>query len=283
MENIKSVKFNNGIEMPILGFGTFQIQGEECAKAVETAIKTGYRLIDTAQGYGNEDFVGIGIRNSGIDRKKLFITTKLWFRKYETEDCKKALNGSFKKLGVDYLDLVILHWPFGNTYAAYRVLEEYYEQKKIKAIGVSNYAASQLVDLINFNKVVPAVNQIETNLLCQQQELHEIMKKYKVKHQAYSPFGQGKANEMFENPIIVEIAKKYNKTARQVALRFLIQCEVGVIPKTINVDRMKENLNIFDFELTSDEITKIKTMDTDTPLIGSSQNYKIAEMCVNWG
>lgn len=280
---MQTMKLNNGIEMPILGFGTFLINGEECAKAVETAIKTGYRLIDTAQGYGNEEFVGQGIKNSGIDRKELFITTKLWFKNYETVDCKKSLGESFKKLGVDYLDLVILHWPFGNTYAAYRVLQDYYKQGRIKAIGVSNYMPSQLVDLINFNEVVPAVNQIETNLLCQQQELHEIMKKYNVIHQAYSPFGQGKANEMFENPIIVEIAKKYNKTARQVALKFLIQCEVGVIPKTINADRMKENLDVFDFELTKDEIEKLKTIDTKIPLIGSSQNYLVAESCVNWG
>ena len=280
---METMKLNNGVEMPILGFGTFLINGVECAKSVETAIKTGYRLIDTAQGYGNEEFVGQGIKNSGIDRKELFITTILWFRNYETQDCKKSLDDSFRKLGVDYLDLVILHWPFGNTYSGYRVLEEYYEQRKIRAIGVSNYMPSQLVDLINFNKVVPAVNQVETNLLCQQKELHELMKKYNVALQAYSPLGQGKANEMFENPIIVEIAKKYNKTPRQVALRFLTQCDVGVIPKTTNADRMKENLNIFDFELTNDEIEKLKTMDTNTPLIGSSQNYKIAEMCVNWG
>lgn len=280
---MQTMKLNNGVEMPILGFGTFLINGEECAKAVETAIKIGYRLIDTAQGYGNEEFIGQGIKNSGIDRKELFITTKLWFKNYETEDCKKSLDESLEKLGVDYLDLVILHWPFGNTYAAYRVLQDYYEQGKIRAIGVSNYMPSQLVDLINFNKIVPALNQIETNLLCQQHELHEIMKKYNVAHQAYSPFRQGKADEMFENPIIVEIAKKYNKTARQVALKFLIQCEVGVIPKTINADRMKENLNVFDFELTEDEILKLKTIDTKTPLIGSSQNYLIAESCVNWG
>lgn len=247
---MQTMKLNNGVEMPILGFGTFLINGEECAKAVETAIKIGYRLIDTAQGYGNEEFIGQGIKNSGIDRKELFITTKLWLKNYETEDCKKSLDESLEKLCVNYLDLVILHWPFGNTYAAYRVLQDYYEQGKIRAIGVSNYMPSQLVDLINFNKIVPALNQIETNLLCQQHELHEIMKKYNVAHQAYSPFRQGKADEMFENPIIVEIAKKYNKTARQVALKFLIQCEVGVIPKTINADRMKENLNVFDFELT---------------------------------
>lgn len=280
---MQTMKLNNGVEMPILGFGTFLINGEECAKAVETAIKIGYRLIDTAQGYGNEEFIGQGIKNSGIDRKELFITTKLWFKNYEPEDCKKSLDESFEKLCVDYLDLVILHWPFGNTYAAYMVLQDYYEQGKIRAIGVSNYMPSQLVDLINFNKIIPAVNQIETNLLCQQHELHEIMKKYNVVHQAYSPFRQGKSDEMFENPIIVEIAKKYNKTARQVALKFLIQCEVGVIPKTINADRMKENLNVFDFELTEDEILKLKTIDTKTPLIGSSQNYLIAESCVNWG
>ena len=280
---METIKLNNGVEMPKLGFGTFLINGEECAKSVENAIKSGYRLIDTAQGYGNEEFVGKGIGNSGIDRKELFITTKLWFRKYETDDCIKSLEESFEKLRTDYLDLVILHWPFGNTYAAYRVLEDYYAKGKIRAIGVSNYMPSQLVDLINFNKVVPAVNQIETNLLCQQKELHELMKKYNVAHQAYSPFGQGKANEMFENPIIVEIAKKYNKTARQVSLKFLMQNEVGVIPKTTSIDRMKENFDIFDFELTQDEISKLKTMDTNTPLIGSSQDYKIAEMCVNWG
>lgn len=280
---MQNLNFYNEFKMPIIGFGTFQITGEECTKSVINAIETGYRLIDTAQGYGNEEFVGNAIKNCGTKREELFITTKVWFKNYKKEDCEKSLIESMKKLKVDYLDLVLLHWPFNDTYSAYRALEDFYKKGLIKSIGVSNYTPSQLVDLINYNEIKPMVNQVEINLLCQQKELREVMAKYNVASQAYSSLGQGKANYMFETPEIIEIAKKYNKTARQVALRYLIQLNIGVLPKTTSVDRMKENFNIFDFELTNDEMVILSKMDTDTNLIGRSDNYKIVESSINWG
>ena len=280
MENIK---LNNGVEMPLVGFGTYQVaEAKECAAAVVNATKAGYRLIDTAQAYGNEEYVGEGIRQSGIPRQELFITTKVWFNSYEPEDCRKSIEESLKKLGTDYLDLVLLHWPFGNTYAAWRVLEEFYLAGTFRAIGVSNYAPSQLIDLIHFNKVVPAVNQIETNLVCQQRELREWMAKYKIAHQAYAPLGQGRANEMFEGEKIRGIAKAHGKTTRQIALRFLIQDGVAVIPKSVHAERMQENLAILDFSLTDDEMESLRSMDENRPLIGSAQAPALVEFAMTW-
>lgn len=274
---------NNGVEMPNIGFGTYQITNfEECRKSVVEAIKVGYRLIDTAQAYGNEEAIGAGIRDCGIPREEIFITTKVWFKSYETEECKAAVAESMKKLGVEYLDLVLLHWPFGNVYAAYRALEELHAEGKIRAIGVSNFASSQLIDLIHFNKVVPAVNQIETNLLAQQNELSEIMKKYNVAHQAYAPFGQGRADEMFEQPVVMEVAKAHGKTARQVALRFMLQRGIAVIPKSTHIERMKENLKVLDFTLSDVEMDSLHSMDTNQPLIGNPQNATLTESAMKW-
>lgn len=280
---IKNIKLNNGIEMPEMGFGTFLITDKkECEESVINAIQTGYRLIDTAQAYGNEDAVGFGIKNSGIKREDLFLTTKAWFKSYETDACKRSIEESLKKLQTDYLDLVLLHWPFGNTYAAYRVLEDFYKQGVIKAIGVSNYMPSQLVDLINFNEVVPAVNQIEVNLLCQQKELTQVNKKYNVVTQAYAPFGQGKADYMYEIKEVVEIAKNHNKTPRQIALRFLLQNGIAVIPKSTHKNRMEENIDVFNFELSNPEMEKLSKIDTGKNLIGCSQDFAIAEFAMTW-
>lgn len=279
---MKKIILNNGVEMPQLGFGTFQINGADCERAVAQALEVGYRLIDTAQAYGNEEFVGNGIKNSGINREEIFLTTKIWFRNFETEDCRKSLAESLKKLQTDYLDLVLLHWPFGNTYAAWRVLEEFNAAGIIKAIGVSNYMGSQLIDIVNFNKVVPTVNQVEINLVCQQKNLSTWHKKFNIAPQAYAPFGQGKADEMFEGDEIKKIAEKYSKTPRQVALRFLIQKGISVIPKTVRVERMKENLNVFDFELTADEMKILENLDKGMPLIGSSQDPLKAEFAMTW-
>lgn len=280
---MKKIKLNNGIEMPEIGFGTFLITDEkECEEAVINAIQTGYRLIDTAQAYGNEAAVGSGIRQSGIKRGDLFLTTKVWFRSYEREDCKRSIAESLKKLQTDYLDLALLHWPFGNTYAAYRALEELYEQGVIRAIGVSNYMPSQLVDLINFNEVVPAVNQIEVNLLCQQAELTRVDEKYGVATQAYAPFGQGRADYMYELAEVVEIAKNHHKTPRQIALRFLLQRGIAVIPKSTHKNRQEENIDVFDFELTDTEMEKLRQIDTGKNLIGCSQDFAVAEFAMTW-
>ena len=213
------ITLNNGIEMPILGYGTFLSNGDECEQSVCKAIQAGYRLIDTAEAYGNEVQVGKGIRLSGIDRKELFIVTKVNFKSYE--NTRETVLNSLKNLNTDYLDLVLLHWPFGNYYQAWRELEQLYKEKKIRAIGVSNFDPDRLVDLIHFNEVVPAINQIETNVFCQRQAEHEWLEKYHVKHMAYAPLGQGQRNEMFSNAVIVELAEKYQKTPAQIMLRFL--------------------------------------------------------------
>ena len=280
---MKNLKLNNGKEMPILGFGTFLMNDKkECETSVINAIESGYRLIDTAKAYGNEEYVGLGIKNSGINRENLFLTTKINFGDFEKEDCIKAVEDSLKKLQVEYIDLVLLHWPFGNTYSAYRVLEDYYKKGIIKSIGVSNYMPSQLIDLIKFNEIVPAVNQIEVNLHCQQNELREINKKYNVVTQAYAPFGQGKAEYLYDLPELKEIAQNHNKSTRQVALKYLIQNEVAVIPKSVHVDRIKSNLDVFDFTLEKDEMDIIKTLDKNTNLIGCSQDTKLAEFAMTW-
>ncbi len=280
---METLTLNNGVQMPILGFGTYQITDPaQCEQCIITATELGYRLIDTAQAYGNEEAVGAGIRKCGIAREELFVTTKLWFRAYEADAARASLQASLDRLGVDYLDLVLLHWPFGNTYAAWRVLEEAYREGRIRAIGVSNYAPSQLVDLVAFNEVVPAVNQIETHLRAQQQEMHELMAKYTVAHQAYAPLAQGLANDMFELPQVTEIAEAHGKSARQVALRFLVQCGIAVIPKSVHAGRMAENMDIFDFALGEEEMTQLAGLDTGRPLIGNPQDAGLAEFAMTW-
>ncbi|WP_028518850.1 aldo/keto reductase [Ruminococcus flavefaciens] len=278
---------NNGIKMPMLGYGTFQVNdAAECKNSVLEAIRAGYRLIDTAQAYGNEEAVGAGIKaalDEGLcTRSELFITTKVWFRSFETEDCRKSLDESMKKLGVEYIDMVLLHWPFGNVYAAWRVLEEYYKAGKIKAIGVSNMEADRFIDLINFNEVKPALNQIETHLYCQRLEEKEWLEKYGIAHQAYAPLGQGRANKMFSEPAVKELADKYGKTPAQVLLRFLVQSDVAVIPKSVHTERIRENIDIFDFELTGDEMLSLQALDKATPMIGKPEAPEKVEFAMTW-
>lgn len=278
---MKTVELNNGVQMPMLGFGTFMITDPKiCEKSVIEAIHMGYRLIDTAQAYGNESYIGKAIAKIAVPREELFITTKVWFRNYER--AYESVIESLDNLQVYYLDLVLLHWPFGNTYAAWHDLEQLLSEGKVRAIGVSNYAPSQLIDLIEFNTVPPAVNQIETNLIAQQRTLHELMKKHGVVHQGYAPFGQGKADEMFELSIVKEIAGKYGKTPRQIALRYLIQKGISVIPKTVHTERMEENISVFDFELSQDDMLSLESVDTDKPLIGNPQDVALAEFAMTW-
>ena len=278
---------NNGLKMPMLGYGTFQVtDAAECKNSVLEAIRAGYRLIDTAQAYGNEDAVGAGIKaalDEGLcTRSELFITTKVWFRSFETEDCRKSLDESMRKLGVEYIDMVLLHWPFGNVYAAWRVLEEYYKAGKIKAIGVSNMETDRFIDLINFNEVKPALNQIETHLYCQRLEEKKWLEKYGIAHQAYSPLGQGRANEMFSEPAVKELAEKYSKTPAQVLLRFLVQSDVAVIPKSVHTERIKENIDIFDFELTGDAMLSLQALDKASPMIGNPEAPEKVEFAMTW-
>ncbi len=274
------VKLNNGIEMPMLGFGTFQVQGEECEKSVLSAIKAGYRLIDTAEAYGNEEAVGNAIAKCGVLRSELFITTKVNFKSYD--NTRITVENSMKKLQTEYLDMVLLHWPFGNVYGAWRDLEKLFEEGKIRAIGVSNFEPDRLIDLISFNKVKPAINQIETHIYCQRHIEHEWEDKYGVAHQAYAPLGQGRANDMFEEEAIKRIADKYGKTPAQVLLRFLLQNNVVIIPKSVHESRMKENIDIFDFELTANELAAIKALDKRTAMIGNPETPELVESAMKW-
>lgn len=276
------VKLNNGVKMPQLGLGTFQSNDAAlCEQTILEALKTDYRLIDTAQGYGNEKYIGEALAKTDVPREELFIVTKVWFKNYE--DCHQSVLRSMKDLRVDYLDLVLLHWPFGNTYRAWRDLEALYAEGRIRAIGVSNYNADRLIDLIQYNKVVPAVNQIEINLQSQQQENREWMEKLGVQPMGYAPFGQGRLDDLYTDPALTAIAQKHGKTTRQVALRYQLQLGIVVIPKTVSPDRLKENIDVFDFELTAGDMQTLSRMDKAHPLIGNPQNPALVESSAKWG
>lgn len=274
------IELNNGIKMPMLGFGTFLNNGDECEKSVCTAIKNGYRLIDTAEAYGNEEQVGNGIKASGIDRKELFIVTKVNFRSYE--NARETVLSSLEKLGTDYLDLVLLHWPFGNYYKAWRELEELYNEGKVKAIGVSNFEPDRLIDLIEFNKIKPTINQIETHLYCQRISEHKWEDKFGIAHMAYAPLGQGHANEMFEENVVKALSEKYRKTPAQILLRYNIQNDTVVIPKSVHENRIKENIDVFDFSLSEDEMNSLKSLDKANPMIGNPENPEKTEFAMTW-
>lgn len=271
------VKLNNGVEMPILGFGVYQIPPEQTKQAVLDAIRTGYRLIDTAQSYFNEKEVGDAIKECGIDRKELFITSKVWIDNYGYENCRKSVLESLEKLQTDYIDLMLLHQPFADYYGAYRALEDLYHEGKIRAIGVSNFYPDRLADICLFGRqVVPVVNQIETNPLHQREYDQEIMNKYGVKIEAWAPFGEGR-NNMFTNPVLVEIGKQYGKSAAQVILRWLIQRGVIVVCKSTHLERIQENFNVFDFSLSESDMQKIKALDTGDSLFFNHQDPNMVE------
>lgn len=263
---MKTVKLNNGVEMPIIGYGVFQIENDKCEKCVSDALEAGYRLIDTAQAYYNEESVGRAIKNSGIPREDIFLTTKVWVTDFGYEKAKKSVLLSMEKLQTDYLDLVLIHQCLSDYYGAYRALEDLYSEGKIRAIGISNFSAERMADIATFNKIVPAVNQVETHLFWQQHCLHEWMKKYNIQHEAWGPLAQHRIKDILSNPVIKKIAEKYSKTPSQIALKFNVQRDIVVIPKTVSKDRMKENLDIFDFELTDDEIKQIRTLDENKSL-----------------
>lgn len=275
------VKLNNGVMMPQLGLGTFKSNDAAlCERTVSEAIAMGYRLIDTAQAYGNERYVGEAISKCGVDRKELFVVTKVNFKNYERT--RESVEQSLRDLRVDYLDLVLLHWPFGNTYKAWRELEAMYDEHLIRAIGVSNYNADRLVDLVQYNRVVPAVNQVELNLHAQQQENRRWMQKLGVQPMGYAPLGQGRMNEVYNDPTLTTIAARYGKTPQQVALRYQLQLGVVIIPKTVNTARLKENIDLFDFALTADEMAVLAAMDTDSPMIGNPQRPELVERAFGW-
>ncbi len=273
---MQKVKLNNGIEMPILGYGVYQIDKSQCEQCVFDAIETGYRLIDTAASYMNEEEVGRAIKRSGVPRDELFITTKLWVQDTGYERTMKAFEKSLKKLQLDYLDLYLIHQPFGDVYGSWRAMEDLYRGKRTRAIGVSNFQPDRLVDLILHNEITPAINQVETNPFCQQVESNEVMKEYNVQIESWAPFGEGR-NDMFKNEALSLIAKKHNKSLAQVILRWLIQRNVIVIPKSVRKDRMAENLNIFDFKLDMEDMDKIAALDTKESLFFSHRDPKIVK------
>jgi 2,5-diketo-D-gluconate reductase A len=258
---MQKVILNNGVEMPILGFGVFQVPDlRECESSVINAIETGYRLIDTAASYMNETAVGNAIKKSGIIRKDLFITTKLWVQDTGYEKTKKAFEKSLSKLQLDYLDLYLIHQPYGDVHGSWRAMEELYKEGKVKAIGVSNFQPDRVMDLIAFNEVIPAVNQIETHPFNQQIETQKFLTENKVQIESWGPFAEGK-NNLFQNELLLSIATKYKKSIAQVVLRWLTQRGVVAIPKSVKKERIKENFNIFDFELNSDDLSSIATLD----------------------
>jgi 2,5-diketo-D-gluconate reductase A len=260
---METVKLNNGVEMPILGFGVFQVPDlAECERSVLDAIDTGYRLIDTAAAYQNEEAVGNAIKKSGLAREELFITTKLWIQSNGYQDTKKAFEVSLKKLQLDYLNLYLIHQPFGDVYGAWRAMQELYKEGKIRAIGVSNFQPDRLIDLIIHNEIVPAVNQIETHPFHQQIQTQQFLEENNVQIQSWGPFAEGK-NGLFQNELLASIGKKYNKTIAQVVVRWLTQRGIIAIPKSVRKERMAENLNIFDFQLSSEDIESIKSLDTN--------------------
>jgi 2,5-diketo-D-gluconate reductase A len=264
MHNIKTVKLNNDVEMPILGFGVFQVTDQkECENSVLDAIETGYRLIDTAASYMNETAVGNAIKKSGIARKDLFITTKLWVQDAGYENTKKAFKKSLDKLQLDYLDLYLIHQPYGDVHGSWQAMEDLYKKGKVKAIGVSNFHPDRVMDIITFNEVVPAVNQIETHPFNQQIESQKFLTENKVQIESWGPFAEGK-NNIFSNELLVSLAGKYKKSVAQVILRWLTQRGVVAIPKSVKKERIKENFNIFGFELSTDDMDAIVTLDTKT-------------------
>lgn len=270
------VTLNNGVKMPKLGYGVYQTPPEETERCVLDAISVGYRSIDTAQAYGNEEGVGNAIVKCGVARKDLFITSKIWISNAGYEKAKASIVESLKKLRTDYIDLMLIHQPFSDYYGAYRAMEEAHKDGKIRAIGVSNFYPDRLIDLCNFASVIPAVNQVETHVFHQQQKAHEVMKKYDIQHESWGPFAEGR-KDFFTHPIVLKIGAKYGKSAAQTALRYLLQRDVVVIPKSVHLDRMVQNFNVFDFVLSAEDMNEISTLDEKESAFFSHQDPDTVE------
>ena len=270
------VELNNGVKMPMLGYGVYQTPPEETERCVLEAVDVGYRSIDTAQAYGNEEGVGSALAKSGLPREEFFLTTKVWISNAGYERAKASIEESLQKLRTSYLDLLLIHQPFGDYYGTYRAMEEAYKEGKVRAIGVSNFYPDRLIDLYHFAEIKPAVNQIETHVFQQQETARKYLKDRGVQIESWGPFAEGK-NNFFQNPVLVETGKKYGKTAAQTALRFLIQSGVVAIPKSTHRERMEENFQIFDFALTEEEMQKIRALDTGESLFFSHYDPKTVE------
>ncbi len=276
------VTLNNGVKMPMLGYGVYQVDAAETERCVLDAISVGYRSIDTAQAYNNEEGVGEAMAKCGVPRDQLFITTKVWISNAGYEKAKASIDASLKKLKTDYIDLMLIHQPFNDYYGSYRAMEEAYKAGKLRAIGVSNFYPDRLIDLCQFAEVTPAVNQVETHVFQQQAKAHEYMKKYGVQHESWGPFAEGR-KDFFNNPVLNEIGGKYGKSAAQTALRFLLQSDVVVIPKSTHKDRMEQNFNVFDFTLSEEDMAAIRKLDEGESLFFSHYDPETVEFLTGLG
>lgn len=273
------VILSNGVKMPVLGYGVYQVTKDECERCVLDALKVGYRSIDTAQSYFNEEEVGNAIKKSGVPREDIFLTTKVWLEYYGEESAYDSVLESLRKLQTDYLDLVLLHQPFGDAYGAWRALERLYEEGKVRVIGISNYYADRMVEFASFNRIRPMVNQVEVHPFNQQIVAKEWMNKYSIQIEAWAPFGEGRGG-LFENPVLASIGAKYGKTTAQVMLRWHKQRGVVVIPKSTHIERMEENFNVFDFALSDDDMAEIAKLDKAESSFFSHQNPAMVEWFV---
>lgn len=278
MENIV---LSNGVKMPVLGYGVYQVEPDECERCVSDAVEAGYRLIDTAQAYCNEEGVGRAVKKSGIKRDEFFIVTKVWISNAGYENAKKSIETSLSKLQTDYIDLLLIHQPFNDYYGTYRAMEEFYEKGVLKSIGVSNFYPDRFMDFSNFVKVKPMVNQMETHIFNQQKKLHEILKENKCQLMSWGPFAEGR-NDFFNNTVLKSIGSKYGKTSAQTALRYLIQKNIIVIPKSTHKERMIENINVFDFSLSNDDMAALEKLDTENSLFFSHYDPDFVKFILNY-
>ncbi len=278
---MEKVILNNGVEMPIIGYGVYQVDPAECERCVSDALKVGYRMIDTAQAYHNEEGVGAAVKKSGIAREDLFLVSKVWISNYGYDKAKTSIDESLRRLGTDYIDLMLLHQPFCDRYGAYRALEEAYKAGKLRAIGVSNFYPDHFIDLASNVEVIPAVNQVETHVFDQQIEAQKIMKEFGTHTMSWGPLAEGR-NNFFANPLLAEIGKKYNKSVAQVALRWLTQRDIIIIPKSVHIERMEQNFDIFDFTLSDEDMAAIATLDTGKSLFFDHHDADVVKMFMGW-
>lgn len=278
---MKTVSLRNGVIMPMIGYGVYQVDPAECERCVSDALKVGYRMIDTAQAYHNEEGVGAAVAKSGIPRNELFIVSKIWISNYGYEKAKDSIDESLRKLGTDYLDLMLLHQPFCDRYGAYRALEEAYKEGKLRAIGVSNFYPDHLIDIASNVEIPPMVNQVETHVFDQQIVAQKYMEEYGCHIMAWGPLAEGR-NNFFTNPVLEEIGKKYGKSVAQVALRWLLQRGVIIIPKSVHVERMEQNLDILDFTLSDEDMAKIAKLDTGKSLFFDHHDPEVVKMFMGW-
>lgn len=278
---MKTITLNNGVEMPQIGYGVYQVTPAECERCVSDAIKTGYRMIDTAQAYHNEEGVGTAVRNSGIPRNELFLVSKIWISNYGYDKALASIDESLRKLGTDYIDLMLLHQPFCDRYGAYRALETAYKEGKLRAIGVSNFYPDHFIDLASNVEIVPAVNQVETHVFDQQIMAQKYMKEFGTHMMAWAPLAEGR-NNFFTNPVLESIGKKYDKSVAQVALRWLLQRDVIIIPKSTHIERIEQNLNILDFALSDADMAEIARLDTGKSLFFDHHDPEVVKMFMGW-